>query len=492
VPDASDVDQTDLVYVGSSARLPIDGGVTIEKGDQTITFDPIDPKTYGDPPFAVTATASSGLTVTFTSDSPSVCSVSGSTVTIVAAGDCIIRASQDGDDTWAAVTKTKTVSVGPAATTTTLSCPASVTYTGSAIEPCSATLTIDGAEQSLAVTYSGNTAVGTATATASYAGDGNHAPSSDSKTFQITQALVRAEYTGDYFVLSGTAPSFSLKVVGTDGNATSIDPTGMTATFYVFPAGCSGSCLLTQALWTSPSTPVVGGAAQVGGPATLADDAYIVIGVLSPSAGVIGQRAVGAFAIYPGNSTYVVGGGNVDDGANDHKGFFGFNVKKAKNSAIGSVAYIYRVRIKPTTSTPTSLDTCTTLGSNCRDVYVLVRSTTLTSASTTQSSTWPVEATATGNASLQFMDAVDGTLYDLAPNKPTFRYDAFDHGAGGDGDTFGFSVYTTSGKTTTLYHAAANGPNPQDGTSSATNQVQIGGVGAGADINAPPGNKSGQ
>jgi hypothetical protein len=90
------------------------------------------------------------------------------------------------------------------------------------------------------------------------------------------------------------------------------------------------------------------------------------------------------------------------------------------------------------------------------------------------------------------MDAVDGTLHAVAPSKPTFRYDVYDAGAGGARDTFGFSVYTTTGNSTTLYHAAANGPISQTGTGSATNMIAIGGVSAGADISAPPGNKAGQ
>ena len=42
--------------------------------------------------------------------------------------------------------------------------------------------------QSLSPTYADNTAVGTATASASYGGDANHNGSSDSETFDITKA----------------------------------------------------------------------------------------------------------------------------------------------------------------------------------------------------------------------------------------------------------------------------------------------------------------
>ena len=70
------------------------------KTGQTITFDPLADKTYGDTPFGISATASSGLTVSFSSQTSGVCIVSSGTVTIVTVGTCTIRASQDGDDDY--------------------------------------------------------------------------------------------------------------------------------------------------------------------------------------------------------------------------------------------------------------------------------------------------------------------------------------------------------------------------------------------------------
>jgi hypothetical protein len=64
---------------------------------QAITFAALGNVTLGVAPFAITATASSGLPVSFTSTTASVCTVSGSTVTIVAVGTCSIAASQAGN-----------------------------------------------------------------------------------------------------------------------------------------------------------------------------------------------------------------------------------------------------------------------------------------------------------------------------------------------------------------------------------------------------------
>mgnify|MGYP001085964834 CR=1 FL=1 len=65
---------------------------------QTIDFGPLSAKTFGDPPFSISATATSGLPVTFSSLTTSVCSVSGNSVSLLSDGTCTIRADQAGDN----------------------------------------------------------------------------------------------------------------------------------------------------------------------------------------------------------------------------------------------------------------------------------------------------------------------------------------------------------------------------------------------------------
>jgi len=72
---------------------------TATKASQTISF-PLTDKVLGIPPFTVSATASSGLTVSYSQRTPTVCSVSGSTVTLLAAGTCTVRASQGGNPNY--------------------------------------------------------------------------------------------------------------------------------------------------------------------------------------------------------------------------------------------------------------------------------------------------------------------------------------------------------------------------------------------------------
>jgi hypothetical protein len=74
----------------------------IAKADQSITFGALSNKTYGDASFTLTATASSGLAITYTSSDPSVASILGSTVTILKAGSTTITAIQSGNDNYSA------------------------------------------------------------------------------------------------------------------------------------------------------------------------------------------------------------------------------------------------------------------------------------------------------------------------------------------------------------------------------------------------------
>jgi hypothetical protein len=84
-----------------AAATPVSQTLTVNAEPQTITFNAPGNQTVGTP-LTLSATASSGLTVTFTSQTTSVCAVSGTTVTFVTAGTCTIQASQAGSGSWAA------------------------------------------------------------------------------------------------------------------------------------------------------------------------------------------------------------------------------------------------------------------------------------------------------------------------------------------------------------------------------------------------------
>ena len=78
--------------------------VTVSKASQTITFDPLPPRTLGMGPFALSASASSGLSVSFASSNGSICSISDTSLALVSAGTCTITASQAGNTNYDSAT----------------------------------------------------------------------------------------------------------------------------------------------------------------------------------------------------------------------------------------------------------------------------------------------------------------------------------------------------------------------------------------------------
>jgi hypothetical protein len=78
---------------------------TFTKATQTITFtDPAD-ITFGASPASLSATSTSTLSVAFTTATSGVCTVSGTTVTIVSAGTCTITANQAGNADYEAASQ---------------------------------------------------------------------------------------------------------------------------------------------------------------------------------------------------------------------------------------------------------------------------------------------------------------------------------------------------------------------------------------------------
>ena len=76
------------------------GAFAADLSPQTIAFASLPDTTYGTPPIALSATASSSLQVTFAAEGP--CSVVGNSLSLTGTGTCTVIASQTGDATWAA------------------------------------------------------------------------------------------------------------------------------------------------------------------------------------------------------------------------------------------------------------------------------------------------------------------------------------------------------------------------------------------------------
>jgi PASTA domain/Regulator of chromosome condensation (RCC1) repeat len=85
----------------------------IARSSQTISFESLSKKTYGDRDFRLQATASSGLPVSFVATGK--CAVAGVTMHLTGAGSCTITAKQPGDVNYdPAASVSRTFSIAPA------------------------------------------------------------------------------------------------------------------------------------------------------------------------------------------------------------------------------------------------------------------------------------------------------------------------------------------------------------------------------------------
>jgi hypothetical protein len=181
-----------------AAAPSVNQSFQVTPASQTITFGTLANQTFGTTPFPISATASSGLAVSFASTTTAICTVSGNTVTLVSVGTCTIQATQAGNANYAAAPSVnQSFQVTPASQTITFSTLANQTF-GTTPFAISATassgLAVSFASTTTAIcTVSGNTvtlvSVGTCTIQATQAGNTNYAAApSVNQSFQVTQA----------------------------------------------------------------------------------------------------------------------------------------------------------------------------------------------------------------------------------------------------------------------------------------------------------------
>ncbi|MBO9522659.1 MAG: PxKF domain-containing protein [Nocardioidaceae bacterium] len=163
--------------------------------DQTITFPAIDPQVYGTGPLALTATASSGLPVSYTTTGP--CTATGSSLSFDGAGSCSVTAHQAGNASYhAAPDVTRTFTIAQAPQTITFD-PIDTQVYGSG----PLTLVATGGDSGNPVTFTASgacsvtgdqlalDAAGSCTVTAHQAGNANYLDAPDvPRTFSITKA----------------------------------------------------------------------------------------------------------------------------------------------------------------------------------------------------------------------------------------------------------------------------------------------------------------
>ncbi len=271
-----------------AAAAPVSQSFTVSLAPQTITFANPGTQTVGKP-LTLSATASSGLTVSFASTTTSVCTVSGTTATFVAAGTCTIQATQAGNSTYAAATPvSQGFTVNPApliSQTITFANPGTQTVgkplTLSATASSSLTVSFASTTTSIC-TVSGTTATfaasGTCTIQATQAGNGTYAAATPvPESFTVNPAPSKptiASFTASpASIASGASSTLSWATAGATGisitpgtftstsasGSTSVSPTA-TTTYTLTATNSAGSTTATATVTVATS----------GGPLTIA------------------------------------------------------------------------------------------------------------------------------------------------------------------------------------------------------------------------------
>lgn len=152
-----------LAALGSLAGCGSSGSSTPAPAAQTITFPAIPSFDWSGGSATLTATASSGLAVTYAVQSGP-CALSGATLTATAAGSCVVTANQAGNASWAAAAQ-QTQSV-----TITAPLPAVNAYSATAAAGDFITITVDRGAQTIA--WVNATTLGSGTASYTVGADG--------------------------------------------------------------------------------------------------------------------------------------------------------------------------------------------------------------------------------------------------------------------------------------------------------------------------------
>lgn len=180
----------------------------VNRLEQTLSFDPISDKVFGDASFGVTASASSGLDVVFAVISEPA-TVSGTTVTINGAGTVVIAADQAGNDDFQPATQvTRSFLVAKAnqeisitAVDDKLTTDMSFSVIASTTSGLSLVYAVQGPANNVGSEMSLTGAAGIVTVTVSQAGNNNFNTASEQITFNVSD-LAKADQTITFSAIS--------------------------------------------------------------------------------------------------------------------------------------------------------------------------------------------------------------------------------------------------------------------------------------------------
>jgi hypothetical protein len=154
---------------------------------QTVTFGALANKSLGAAPFSVSATSSvAGASMSYASSTTSVCTVSGSTVTVVSSGTCSIVATAAGYGLYLSASATQSFTVAGVKPVATTSSATSVAATNAVLN---ASVNPNGAETTVSFVLGSNaTLTGTTTTVESKVLTGTEATEVSQKTGELLEA----------------------------------------------------------------------------------------------------------------------------------------------------------------------------------------------------------------------------------------------------------------------------------------------------------------
>ncbi|MFZ4771191.1 MAG: beta strand repeat-containing protein, partial [Ferruginibacter sp.] len=420
--------------------------LVVNKANQTITFGVLPSKNDTDGTFNLSATASSGLPVSYSSSNTAVLTINGDIVSILASGFSTITASQAGNANYNAATtvdqQQTIVNTQYANQTITFGALSAVTY-GDAAFTLNATV-----NSTLSITYassdttiasvSGNTVTilksGTVTITASQGGDNTHNPAADvpqslvvnkkelnvtivnvlNKVFDGTaNANLTANLNGvigtDSVILNhaavfasanagnGIAVTANLSLSGNQANNYEItQPTGLSANITKANQEITFGALANKTYGNTPFTLTATGGAS-GNPIVFSSSDTLVATVIGNTLAIVGVGPVTISASQAGNSNYNASM-SVDQS---------FTVSKA-NQSITFGALVNRTTVDPSftlNATTTSNLAVSYASSNINVATIIGNIVTIVGAGTTT-----ITASQSGN---NFYNAANDTTQNL-------------------------------------------------------------------------------
>lgn len=279
---------------------------------QTITFTAITDKNYtSGGTFTASASASSGLAITYTSETTSVCTVDASTgvITYVKAGTCVITASQGGNNTYApAESVSQQFEIIPAAPTATTDAASSIAKTSATLN---GTITTGGSTNTtVTFTYSTNSSLssGNTTVTAvqsPLAADGTVTfpltGLTASTTYYYRVTATNANTTVNGSIVSFTTASPIAITIDADDKSKNYLATNPTFTFSIASGALSGSDTITAVTYTFASAV---GTESYGPSTTIPTEAGTY--TITPSAAVFSVGTPGDYSITYTTGTYTI------------------------------------------------------------------------------------------------------------------------------------------------------------------------------------------